>query len=179
MPIEKTPYEFLVRFKKDGAISGAHIKFFETISEGGVKLLEREGLAQPVETANEAGFPMGSVLSAIHVGAIAAFDAEVIAHAATSAAKDKEINEARQEAAEASKLLEQTRSAANALQFATMVEKKAEIAAIKQEAAAAIELLQRRLNDAVAVQTDTANRLIVAENQLAALAAAAAASTAG
>ena len=140
MPIEKTPYEFLVRFKKDGALSGAHIKFFETISEGGEVLLEREGKAQPVETANEAGFPMLVVLNAIHVGAIAAFDAEIIAHIATKTERDAEIREKEK--------AQQKLDGEITAHAATLAAKDAEIKACKQEAAASLALFQQQISAA-------------------------------
>ena len=71
MAITKTtqPYEFLVRWR-DGAISGAHIRFLETILEDGVVLAQKEGNAMPVSLAGEAGYPLADVLSAVQKSAL-------------------------------------------------------------------------------------------------------------
>lgn len=167
MPIEKTPYEFLVRFKKNGAISGAHIKFFETISEGGVVLLEREGMAQPVETAYEAGFPMSMVLNAVELGAIKAFNDEVAAHAATLAEKNAELDAFKQDAAADIELLKQQLNIAAAAHAAMLAEKNAEMAA-KLAAQSACDELQRKLEAEIIAHTTASNRLSVLESQLAA-----------
>ena len=63
-----TPYEFLIRWT-DGKISGAHIKFLETITEDGVTLAQKETNAEPVELAIEAGFPMADVWAMVSAGA--------------------------------------------------------------------------------------------------------------
>ena len=71
MAITKTtqPYEFLVRWR-DGAISGTHIRFLETILEDGVVLAQKEGNAMPVSLAGEAGYPLADVLSAVQKSAL-------------------------------------------------------------------------------------------------------------
>ena len=71
MAITKTtqPYEFLVRWR-DGAISGAHIRFLETVLEDGVVLAQKEGNAMPVSLAGEAGYPLADVLSAVQTSAL-------------------------------------------------------------------------------------------------------------
>jgi len=62
------PYEFLIRWT-DGKISGAHIKFLETVSEDGVTLAQKETSAEPVELAIEVGFPMADVWAMVSAGA--------------------------------------------------------------------------------------------------------------
>lgn len=64
----KQPYEFLIRWT-DGKISGAHIKFLETVFEDGVMLAQKETNAEPVELAIEAGFPMADVWAMVSAGA--------------------------------------------------------------------------------------------------------------
>lgn len=90
--LEKTVVEneFLVRWNPDKSLSGGHIKFLETITDGGVIISQRQTMAQPVAMAGQLGFPLDTVLAAIHSGAIAAFDAEVTAHATTKAEKASE-----------------------------------------------------------------------------------------
>ena len=79
------PYEFLVRWDHlTGVLKGAHIKLFDTVTM-------QEGRAQAVAIAGASGFPIAEVLTAIEIGAIAAYDAAVIKHAAEIAAKDAEI----------------------------------------------------------------------------------------
>ena len=71
MAITKTtqPYEFLVRWR-DGAISGAHIRFLETILEDGVVLAQKEGNAMPVSLSGEVGYPLADVLTAVQQSAL-------------------------------------------------------------------------------------------------------------
>lgn len=83
---QKTPYEFLVRWK-DGAIAGAHVRFLETLIEtdasGAVTALaEKEGDALPVSVAGEAGFPVADILSVALTTALATIDALQLALAA-------------------------------------------------------------------------------------------------
>lgn len=91
MALTKTPYEFLVRFNPDGSVSGAHIKFLETFTEGVEVIMRREGMAEPVAMAGQLGFPLSDVLDAVQVGALAAIEAEKTASAEALAAKDAEI----------------------------------------------------------------------------------------
>ena len=71
MAITKTtqPYEFLVRWR-DGAISGAHIRFLETVLEDGVVLAQKEGNAMPVSLSGEVGYPLADVLTAVQQSAL-------------------------------------------------------------------------------------------------------------
>jgi len=81
------PYEFLVRLDYiTGAVKGAHCKFYDSVTQ-------REGDAQSVAIAGQAGFPLTSILSSVQTGAIIAMDAanlalstEKTAHAATTSA---------------------------------------------------------------------------------------------
>lgn len=87
MAITKTnqPYEFLARWN-NGALAGAHIRFLETISEDGVVLSQKEGNAQPVSLAGEAGFPIEDILTSLQATAITERDAAVAAKATAEAA---------------------------------------------------------------------------------------------
>jgi hypothetical protein len=65
----RSPYEFLVRWT-DGKISGAHIKFLDSVIEDGTVLNVEEGLAQPVSMAGEVGYPIADIWAAITASAI-------------------------------------------------------------------------------------------------------------
>ena len=69
------PYEFLVRWGDDGAVSGAHVQFLEEVRENGAVLASKVGDALPVSMAGGAGFPLADVLAAVHAGAISASEA--------------------------------------------------------------------------------------------------------
>lgn len=74
------PYEFLARWDyKTGVLKGAHVKMFDSAT--GI-----EGEAQVVAVAGAAGFPLADIMTAMQSGAVAAMDAEKIAHASTTAA---------------------------------------------------------------------------------------------
>lgn len=87
MAITKTnqPYEFLVRWN-NGTLAGAHIRFLETLTEDGVVLSQKEGNAQPVSLAGEAGFPIDDILDGLQVQAITERDAALAAKATAEAA---------------------------------------------------------------------------------------------
>lgn len=80
------PYEFLVRWNHTtGALQGAYVKTFDNVAN-------KEGDAQPVAVAGQAGFPLTDVMTALQSGTIISMDAanvalatEQAAHAATSA----------------------------------------------------------------------------------------------
>lgn len=78
MAITKTqsPYEFLVRWN-NGVLSGAHIRFLETIADGAEIISQKEGNAQPVSMAGEAGFPLSDILTAMQAQALVERDAAV------------------------------------------------------------------------------------------------------
>ena len=85
-----TPYEFLVRWN-NGALSGAHVRFLETISEDGVVLTQKEGNAMPVSMAGEAGYPLADVLTAVQQTALADLAAaQATASSATAAIATKD-----------------------------------------------------------------------------------------
>jgi hypothetical protein len=67
MTIQKTttPYEFLIRWGKDGSISGAHVKWLDTVRDDDTIISEKEGVAIPVSLAGEAGYPIGDIFAAI------------------------------------------------------------------------------------------------------------------
>ncbi len=87
MAITKTnqPYEFLVRWN-NGTLAGAHVRFLETLTEDGVVLSQKEGNAQPVSLAGEAGFPIEDILDGLQVQAITERDAALAAKATAEAA---------------------------------------------------------------------------------------------
>lgn len=82
----QVPYEFLVRWNHlTGELKGAHVKTYDNVTM-------REGDAQAVAVAGQAGFPLADVLTAIETGATLAMEeaqavlaAEQAAHAATKA----------------------------------------------------------------------------------------------
>lgn len=74
------PYEFLARWDHTtGVLKGAHVKMFDNAT--GV-----EGEAQTVAVAGAAGFPLSDIMTDVQSGAVAAMDAEKVAHAATTSA---------------------------------------------------------------------------------------------
>ncbi len=87
MAITKTnqPYEFLARWN-NGTLAGAHIRFLETITEDGVVLSQKEGNAQPVSLAGEAGFPIDDILTSLQAQAVIERDAALAAKTAAEAA---------------------------------------------------------------------------------------------
>ena len=63
MQIEKLPYEFLVRWDRDGGLAGAHAQFrYVTRDVDGNVLGEFVGAAEPVAMAQAAGFPLEQIL---------------------------------------------------------------------------------------------------------------------
>lgn len=137
MPITKTqqPYEFLVRWT-DGKISGAHVKFLETVREDGTVLTVREGDAIPVSLAGEQGYPIADIFAAIQSGAIAA------AQSAMQAISDAQTSEETAKAAHDDVLKAEAERKAQAEQAA----------ADAKAAADAAEAEATRLQDALAAQ---------------------------
>lgn len=98
MAITKTnqPYEFLVRWN-NGTLAGAHIRFLETLTEDGVVLSQKEGNAQPVSLAGEAGFPIEDILDGLQATALSDLAAAQAAKATAESAltaKQAEMDEA-------------------------------------------------------------------------------------
>lgn len=89
-----TPYEFLVRIKPDGTISGAHVKYLDTYTDDvtGAVIQQVEGDAQPVAMAiADKGFPIAAILSTIQAAALATLDVERMEHTNAIAVKDATI----------------------------------------------------------------------------------------
>ena len=169
----KAPYEFLIRWT-DGKISGAHIKFLETVTEDGVTLVQQESNAEPVELAIEAGFPMADVWAMVSAGA-ASVGQQALTDIATAntkkaeaeAAANKEIEDAKARevaANEAKALAEQAEAAAKEAQAKAEQAKAASDAALKaaqdaanalaaqEKAAAEKAAFDKAVADAVAAQ---------------------------
>ena len=72
MQTTKHAYEFLVRWDRDGHLSGAHAQFrFVTRDETGAVQGEFLGPAEPVAIAGAAGFPLADILSDMQAAALA------------------------------------------------------------------------------------------------------------
>lgn len=72
----KFPYEFLVRWDQNGAVSGAHVQWRTVVTEDGVFAGETVGAAEPVGmTDGAAGFPLTDILSQMTADALAAVNA--------------------------------------------------------------------------------------------------------
>ncbi len=83
----KTPYELLVRWNKDGTVSGAHVQFLESLTKDGALIYERVGEAIPVSMSGEAGFPLADILSDVQISALRTTEQAI----ASSNAKAKQI----------------------------------------------------------------------------------------
>lgn len=140
----KTPYEFLIRWT-DGKISGAHIKFLETVSEDGVILAQKETNAEPVELAIEVGFPIADVWAMVSAGA-ASVGQQALMDIASVNAKKLEAEAATAQEVEDAKAREIAANEAKALA------EQAEAAA--KAAADAAEAENKRLADALAAQAE-------------------------
>jgi len=89
------PYEFLVRWT-DGTVSGAHIGFVEQLIDNGKVLSQTPLPVQPVSLAGGAGFPLETVLSQLHISALAAVEetqTELVAAKARIAELEKQNGE--------------------------------------------------------------------------------------
>ena len=137
----KAPYEFLIRWT-DGKISGAHIKFLETVTEDGVTLVQKETNAEPVELAIEAGFPMADVWAMVSAGA-ASVGQQALTDIATANSKKAEAEAA------AAKEIEDAKAREVAANEAKALAEKAEASA--KAAADAAEAENKRLAEALAV----------------------------
>jgi len=78
----KTPYEFLVRWDKDGIISGAHVGFRTITKKDDVVIADTVEAVMPVALGLQAGFPLAEILALVESGMAdqgAAFLAKVAA----------------------------------------------------------------------------------------------------
>ena len=144
----KAPYEFLIRWT-DGKISGAHIKFLETVTEDGVTLVQKETNAEPVELAIEAGFPMADVWAMVSAGA-ASVGQQALTDIATANSKKAEAEAAAAKEIEDAKARETAANEAKAAAEAAETASKAAEASAKAAADAA-EKENTRLAQALAV----------------------------
>ncbi len=144
MAITKTnqPYEFLVRWN-NGTLAGAHIRFLETLTEDGVVLSQKEGNAQPVSLAGEAGFPIEDILDGLQATALSDLAAAQAAKATAEAAltaKQAEMDEAlaTAQAAHAAELaaVQAEMDAERTAVQAALAAKDAEIAALQVQVVA-------------------------------------------
>ena len=76
MQTVRQPYEFLVRWDRQGRLAGAHAQFrlITTATDGSV-VADILGNAEPVAVAGAAGFPLADVLSQAQAAALAALEA--------------------------------------------------------------------------------------------------------
>ena len=151
-----TPYEFLIRWT-DGKISGAHIKFLETVADGTEILSVKEGEAQKVSLAGEVGFPIADVLAAITSAANtttqAALDAVTSSQAAQTASEAAQAAaKAAADAMEAEKARLATLQAEKDAADKAAADKAAQDAAAKAQADAAIAAAQAEADKAAAAQ---------------------------
>lgn len=147
----KTPYEFLIRWT-DGKISGAHIKFLETVSEDGVTLAQKETNAEPVELAIEAGFPIADVWAMVSAGA-ASVGQQALTDIATANSKKAEAEAKAAQEIEDAKARETAANEAKALAESAEAESKAAQEAAAK-AAAYLEAENARVAAALAAQAE-------------------------
>jgi len=87
----KTPYEFLVRWDKDGVISGAHVGFRIITKKDGAVIADTVEAVQPVAIGVQSGFPLAEMLALVESGITdqgAAFLAKVAESEAAKAASE-------------------------------------------------------------------------------------------
>jgi len=92
----RKPYEFLIRWNKDGIIQGAHIAFLDTVLKDGEIINQTQSSVESVAIGEQIGFPLADVLSQLQIDALKQIDvlnAEIVA---LKAEKDDlaKINEA-------------------------------------------------------------------------------------
>ena len=66
----RTPYEFLVRWDKDGKLSGAHVAFCDTVKKDGEVIQQTPCAVQAVAVGTQAGFPLAEILDQLHIDAL-------------------------------------------------------------------------------------------------------------
>lgn len=93
MPIKQIPYEFLARWDhKTGALKGAHVKFYEEVSDATGKVIGgKEGDAMSVSVAGSKGYPLADILSALQTTALVKVETDAADTVVALAAKDAEI----------------------------------------------------------------------------------------
>ena len=63
----RTPYEFLVRWNKDGTIQGSHVGWLDTVKKDGEILTQTPS---NVEAVGADGFPLNDILSQLQIDAL-------------------------------------------------------------------------------------------------------------
>lgn len=66
----RRPYEFLVRWNKDGVMSGAHVAFRNVILRDGVVINDQNEPPMPVTVGGMNGFPLADLLNETQSAAI-------------------------------------------------------------------------------------------------------------
>ena len=70
----RTPYEFLIRWDKDGIIQGAHIAFLDTVLKDGEIVTQTQSSVESVAIGEQVGFPLADVLSQLQIDALKQVD---------------------------------------------------------------------------------------------------------
>jgi len=87
------PYEFLVRWGKDGAIAGAHVGMRTLTYRDGVEIADKPEAVVLVSIGAASGYPLAEILTEIQLGAIAAMDKAVAEKDALAATLEQVTNE--------------------------------------------------------------------------------------
>ena len=93
----KTPYEFLVRWDKDGIIAGAHVGFRTITRKDGAVIADTLDAVLPVAIGIKEGFPLAEIFALVESGITdrgVAFLAEVASAEAAKTASEKATTEA-------------------------------------------------------------------------------------
>ena len=76
MQTRQIPYEFMVRWDRDGRLAGAHVQFrYVTATDAGAFVGEFVGAAEPVAAAGASGFPLHDILPEVQAAALATLEA--------------------------------------------------------------------------------------------------------
>ena len=67
----RTPYEFLVRWNKDGTIQGSHVGWLDTVKKDGEILTQTPS---NVEAVGADGFPLNDILSQLQIDSLKEID---------------------------------------------------------------------------------------------------------
>ena len=70
----RSPYEFLIRWDKNGIIQGAHIAFLDTVLKDGEIVTQTQSSVESVAIAEQVGFPLLDVLSQLQIDALKQVD---------------------------------------------------------------------------------------------------------
>jgi len=70
----RKPYEFLIRWNKDGIIQGAHIAFLDTVLKDGEIINQTQSSVESVAIGEQIGFPLADVLSQLQIDVLKQVD---------------------------------------------------------------------------------------------------------